>query len=127
MNSFTLHAVGQLASDPELTLGKAKDDTPYVRFSLLGNDYGGKGRDEIVTRVFFVAFGGLAEAIGKNARKGDQLILEAQLRASNRTDEKTGETIYDYSYIVQGFRYGKPGRMRRAQLEARSKAATAGA
>lgn len=78
MNSFTLHAVGQLASDPELTIGKGKDDVPYVRFSLLGNDYGGKGREEIVTRVFFVAFGGLAEAIGKNARKGDQLILEVR-------------------------------------------------
>ena len=116
MNSFTLHAVGQLASDPELTLGKAKDDTPYVRFSLLGNDYGGKGRDEIVTRVFFVAFGALAEAIGKNARKGDQLILDAQIRANNRVDAETGETIYDYSYIVQGFRFGAPGKAKRAEL-----------
>ena len=116
MNSFTLHAVGQLASDPELTIGKGKDDTAYVRFSLLGNDYGGKGRDEIVTRVFFVAFGGLAEAIGKNARKGDQLILEAQIRANNRVDAETGETLYDYSYIVQGFRFGAPGKAKRAEL-----------
>ena len=106
MNSFTLHAVGQLASDPDLNLGKGKEDIPY----------GGKGRDEIVTRVFFVAFGGLAEAIGKNARKGDQLILEAQIRANNRVDAETGETIYDYSYIVQGFRFGAPGKAKRAEL-----------
>ena len=86
MNSFTLHAVGQLASDPELVLGQGKNDTTYVRFSLIGNDYAGKGRDEIVTRVFFVAFGGLAEAIGKNACKGDQLILEAQIRAGAAPD-----------------------------------------
>ncbi len=114
MNSFTLHAVGQLAADPELTLDRG--DTAYVRFSLLGNDYGGKGRDEIVTRIFFVAFGGIAEAIGRNARKGDQLILEAQVRANNRTDAKTGETTYEYSYIVQGFRFGAPGKAKRAEL-----------
>ena len=30
MNSFTLHAVGQLATDPELTLGKGKDDTLFA-------------------------------------------------------------------------------------------------
>src|SRR2546430_11670986 len=86
MNSFTLTAVGNLARDPELA---AKNDTSYARFCLVGNDYAGKGEEgaarEVVTTLWFVAFGPLGEAIARNARKGDQLIVEA------RSEEHTSE------------------------------------
>jgi single-strand DNA-binding protein len=72
MNSFTITAVGNLAKNPELI---AKGDTAYTRFCLIGNDYAGKDEDgaarEIVTSLWFVAFGSLGEAIARNARKGD--------------------------------------------------------
>src|SRR2546429_5450249 len=97
MNSFTLTAVGNLAADPELA---AKNDTSYTRFCLVGNHYAGKGEEgaarEIVTTLWFVAFGPLGEAIARNARKGDQLIVEARVRANNWTD-KQGEKQYDRS------------------------------
>lgn len=113
MNSFTLVAVGNLARDPELAV---KDEITYARLCLIGNDYAGRDEDgvgrEITTSIWFVAFGALGEAIGRNARKGDQLILEAQVRADNWTD-KEGERRYDYSYVVQGFRFGAPGKARR--------------
>src|SRR5579862_5325241 len=118
MNSFTLTAVGNLAKDPEFA---AKGDTTYARICLVGNDYAGKDEQgnarEAVTSLWFVAFDGLGEAIAKNARKGDQLILQAQVRSNNWTD-KEGAKQYDHSFVVQNFRFGAPGRMKREELAA---------
>ncbi len=119
MNSFTLTAVGNLARNPELM---QKGDKSYAKFCLVGSDYAGKDEEgaakEVVTSVWFVAFGPLGESIARNARKGDQLVLEAKVRASNWTDEK-GEKQYDHSFIVQGFRFGAPGKLKREELDAR--------
>jgi single-strand DNA-binding protein len=119
MNSFTVTAVGNLAKNPELTV---KGDTTYTRICLVGNDYAGKDESgnarEVVTSLYFVAFEGLGEAIAKNARKGDQLILQAQIRSNNWTD-KEGEKQYDYSFVVQSFRFGAPGKAKREELARR--------
>ena len=119
MNSFNLTAVGNLAKNPELAV---KGDTTYTRICLVGNDYAGKDEQgnarEAVTSLWFVAFEGLGEAIAKNARKGDQLILQAQVRANNWTD-KEGDKQYDYSFVVQGFRFGAPGKAKREELARR--------
>ena len=100
MNSFTLTAVGNLARNPELV---AKNDSSYARFCLVGNDYAGKDDEgaarEVVTSLWFVAFGAMGEALARNARKGDQLFIEARVRASNWTD-KQGEKQYDHSFII---------------------------
>ena len=118
MNSFTLTAVGNLARNPELV---AKGDTLYTRFCLVGNDYAGRDEEgaarELVTSIWFVAFGVLGEALAKSARKGDQLIVKARVRASNWTD-KQGEKQYDHSFIVEGFRFGAPGKAKREEFEA---------
>lgn len=119
MNSFTLTAVGNLARDPELV---AKSDTSYARFCLVGNDYAGKDEEgaarEVTTSLWFTAFGALGEALARNSRKGDQLIIEGHVRASNWTD-KQGEKQFDHSFIVDGFRLGAPGKVRRGELDAR--------
>lgn len=119
MNSFTLTAVGNLARNPELV---SKGDKSYARFCLVGNDYAGKDEEgaarEVVTSLWFVAFGPMGEAIARNSRKGDQLIVDARVRSSNWTDEQ-GEKQYDHSFIVQGFRFGAPGKAKREELDAR--------
>ncbi len=119
MNSFTVTAVGNLAKNPELA---AKGDTTYTRFCLVGNDYAGKDEQgnsrEAVTTLWFVAFESLGETIARNARKGDQLILEAYIRSNNWTD-KDGEKQYDHSYVVQNFRFGAPGKIKREELARR--------
>jgi single-strand DNA-binding protein len=119
MNSFTLTAIGNLARNPELV---SKGEKSYARLCLVGNDYAGKDEEgaarEVVTSLWFVAFGAMGEAIARNARKGDQLIVEARVRASNWTDEQ-GEKQYDHSFIVQGFRFGAPGKQKREELEAK--------
>lgn len=119
MDSFKLTAVGNLARNPELD---AKGDRSYTRFCLIGNDYAGKEEDgsarEVVTSLWFVAFGPLGESIAKSARKGDQLIVDAKIRANNWTD-KQGEKQYDYSFVVDGFRFGAPGKAKREELEGR--------
>ena len=119
MDSFEVSAIGNLAKDPELV---SKGDTSYTRICLIGNDYAGKTEDgsarEVVTSIWFVAFGSLGEAIAGNARKGDQLILKARIRSNNWTDQQ-GEKQYDYSFVVDGFRFGAPGRVKRDEFEAR--------
>src|ERR1700738_815176 len=118
MNSFTLTAVGQLARTPELG---AKGSTAFTKFCLVGNDYAGRDEEgaarEVVTSLWFVAFGGLGEALAKNARKGDQLMVTARVRSNNWTD-KQGEKQYDHTFVVEGFRFGAPGPAKRAEFEA---------
>lgn len=119
MNSFTLTAIGNLAKDPELAV---KGGTTHAHICLVGNDYAGKDNEgnarEAVTSLYFVAFDGLGEAIAKNARKGDQLIVQAQVRGNTWID-KDGEKHYDHSFVIQGFRFGAPGRAKREELAAR--------
>lgn len=116
MDSFKLTAVGNLAKNPEL---ETRGDRVYTRFCLIGNDYAGKEEDgssrEIVTSLWFVAFGALGETIAHSARKGDQLIVEARIRANNWTD-KQGERQYDHSFVVDGFRFGAPGKAKREEF-----------
>ncbi|HUY84495.1 MAG TPA: single-stranded DNA-binding protein [Steroidobacteraceae bacterium] len=119
MNSFTVTAIGQLAKNPEHA---TKGEVSYTRFCLVGNDYIGKDEAgnarEAVTSLWFTAFDGLGEAIAKNARKGDQLIVQAQVRASNWTD-RDGDKQYDHSFVVQSFKFGAPGKAKREELAAR--------
>ncbi|HEX3848403.1 MAG TPA: single-stranded DNA-binding protein [Steroidobacteraceae bacterium] len=119
MNSFTVFAVGNLARDPE---PGTKGDKSYTRFCLVGNDYAGKDEDgntrEAATSLWFVAFDALGEAIARNARKGDQLIVQAQIQADNWTD-KEGEKRYDYDFVLRQFRFGAPGKLKREELAAK--------
>lgn len=127
MHSFSVTAVGNLANNPELA---TKGDTTYTRICLVGNDYAGKDEHgnvrELVTSLWFVAFESLGETIAKNARKGDQLIIQAQIRSNNWTD-KDGEKQYDHSFIVRTFRFGAPGRAKREELASRRDDRTMGA
>jgi single-strand DNA-binding protein len=120
MYSFNLTAVGNLANNPELAV---KGDTTYTKFCLVGNDYAGKDEQgnarESVTSLWFVAFDSLGEVIAKNVRKGDQLIVEAQVRSNNWTDSE-GEQHFDHSFIVQSFRFGAPGKAKREELARRA-------
>ncbi len=127
MNSFTVTAIGQLAKNPELAV---KGDVSYARFCLVGNDYVGKDEAgharESATSVWFTAFEALGEVIAKNARKGDQLIVQAHMRANNWTDRE-GEKQYDHSFIVQSFKFGAPGKTKREELAARREERDSGA
>lgn len=119
MNSFSLIAVGNLASDPELAAGH---DVSYARLCLIGNDCAdnddaGSVRD-VTTSLWFTAFGALAETLAQRARKGDQLVLEAHVRGSNWTD-KHGELQYDHAFIIDGFRLGATGKARRTAPDVR--------
>lgn len=113
MNTFSLTAVGNLTRNPELTI---KGDLTYAKFCLIGNDISGKSEHgearEIATSIWFTAYGQMGETLARTARKGDQLIVEAQVLADNWTD-KDGARHYDYQFVVQGFRFGAPGMTRR--------------
>lgn len=120
MNSFTLRAVANLACNPERI---AKGDTHYIRFQLVGNDFagrngGGRAR-EVITSLWFVAFGALGEALSQNARKGDQLIVDAVLQPDDWT-ANTADQHPNHGFVLTDFRFGAPGYARRGELEHRA-------
>jgi len=121
MKSFKVMAVGNLANDPEVTV---KGDKSYTRFCLIGNDYAGRDEEgnakDVATSVYFVAFNGMGDAIGR-CRKGDQLLIEGHIQANNWTD-KEGGRHFDHSFIVDGFRYGAKGRLSREEDSAEDNA-----
>ena len=106
MNSFRLTAIGQLARNPELSI---KGEITFARFCLVGDDEVSDGEEdgprEVVTSLWFFAFGDIASTIAQNAGKGDQLILEARVVANNWTD-KGGERQHGHTFIVTGFKFG---------------------
>jgi single-strand DNA-binding protein len=107
VNSFRLTAVGCLAHNPELS---TKGEITCARFCLVGYDYVSDGEKddgprEVVTILWFFAYGAIASTIAPNARKGDQLILEARVVANHWTD-KGGERQYGHSFIVTGVKFG---------------------
>jgi single-strand DNA-binding protein len=116
MNSFTILAIGNLARNPELV---AKGDTIRTRICLVGNDYLGRDEEgearEVITSLWFTAFGPLGEGLTKNCLKGDQLIIEARVQGNTWTD-KDQKIHYDHSFVVTGFRFGAPGRGTRELL-----------
>src|ERR1700761_471402 len=113
MKCFKLIAVGNLARNPEPV---TKGDTLYTRFCLVGNDFNGRDDEgearEVITSLWFTAFGHQGEVIAKNALKGDQLIVEAYVRANNWID-KQGAKQYDHDFVVDSFRFGAPGPAKR--------------
>jgi len=113
MNSFTLVAVGSLVRDPESVSRGAKS---FTRFCLTGTDVVGKDEGggqprEVVSSVCFAAFGAIGEVIARHSKKGDQLIIEARL--STHVDKQSERT--EHTFIVQGFRFGCPGRTKREE------------
>ena len=119
MNSFSVVAIGNLAKNPEL---ESNGSLSFTRFCLIADDYAGKDDDgstrEITTSLWFVAFGSIAETIASKALRGDQLIVQAKIRANNWTDDQ-GAMQYDYSFVVDGFRFGAPGKLKREEFEER--------
>jgi single-stranded DNA-binding protein len=106
MNSFTLWAVGELARNPESV---PNDDIAVTRFCVVGCDSAGGSdvavRLAVVTSLWFYAFGDIAVSLLKNARKGDQLIVEARPSAECKI-EKDGSRLQEVDFFVTGFRYG---------------------
>src|ERR1700744_5790204 len=97
MNSFRLTVVGQLARNPELSI---KGAITFARFCLVGDDEVSDGEEdgprEVVTSLWFFAFGEIASTIAHNAEKGHHLFLEAGGVGSSWRG-KGGERRYGYS------------------------------
>lgn len=114
---------GRLAKAPALTRPNGRS---VCKFTLLRNEYAGKAesgeaRDERVVSIPFVAFGSHAEAIAAHAMEGDQLIIEARVD-NNNYEAQGGEKRYDYNFIVNGFDFGAPGKLKREHLSRQAQA-----
>ena len=60
----------------------------------------------------------LAKILVDNVRKGDQLFLDGYME-NNHWIDNNDRKHYDFSFIIQGFKFGAPGKIKRAELAAR--------
>jgi single-stranded DNA-binding protein len=100
-------AVGNLARTPELS---TKGNVIFARFCLVRNDKVDLPQEE-GTNLWFLAYGAIATAIARGARRGDQLILEARVIGTHWIDKHGGKQ-YCNVFIVTGFRFGARGATR---------------
>ena len=111
LNSFTITAIGNVGKDLELV---GEGERAFTKISLIGNDrFGDK---ESATSLQFTAFGTLAEILVRHVRKGDQLFLEGYVKNNTWVDLKE-QRHYDNSFIISGFKFGAPGKIKRAEIE----------
>ncbi|WP_281661187.1 single-stranded DNA-binding protein [Microvirgula aerodenitrificans] len=108
--------IGNLARAVAVT---GTGDRAVARFTLIANEYAGKDKETGKTRersvaIQFTAFRSKAEAIAKNAMRGDQLIVD--YRVENNEYEKAGEIVYGYNFILEDFVFGAPGKEKREQF-----------
>jgi hypothetical protein len=93
MNSFRLTAVGQLARNPELSI---KSEITFARFCLIGDDEVSDGEEdgprEVVTSLWFFAFGDIASTFAHNAGKGDQTQRRDPSAARTKAKQRTRST-----------------------------------
>lgn len=109
INSF--HFDGRLTETPTLEQPKDKKLTSFVL--IQNKKYGDK---EWTVRVRFTAFEGIAETITKHCLVGDQLMINAELRNNDYTDQDD-KKHYDMDFLVVDFSFGAPGPAKRKQLE----------
>lgn len=113
VNVFT----GNLAKAPTVN---GSGDRAVARFTLITNEYAGRDeagqvRERSVS-LQFTAFRAKAEAIARNAMRGDQLIVN--YRIENNNYDKNGETVYGYNFVVEDFDFGAPGKEKREHFKA---------
>lgn len=104
---------GRMARDPKLL------DSGVCYVTLIRNEYAGRdahgGAKERTVAVSFTAFGGLAQALGRNARKGDQLVVRYRL-VNNEREREPGKVDREFSFVLEEFEFGAPGELKRNQL-----------
>jgi len=103
MNDMNICVIkGFLTRDAELK--QSKDNKYYVKFSIANNYDYGKERSNKVNFFNCLAFGQLAEIIGKNFKKGHGILVSGRLSQESWQDE-TGKKHNNISIMVDSFNF----------------------
>ena len=89
MNINKLLLTGNLVADPELT--ETKNGKSLVKVALANNDSfltESGDRETLTSFVDLQRWGKSAEALAKNAKKGQELFIEGQVRQERWTDKQ---------------------------------------
>lgn len=109
---------GRATDSPQI---ETRGDTKYTRLRLIRNEYigsdGAGGRKEREVSIQFTAFAKMAEALARNVKTGDQLIIHASVSNNNYT--KDNVKIFGFNFEVIQFEFGAPGAVKRKILAER--------
>lgn len=110
-----LYFEGRIAKQPKLLDNPGKKAVCYITLihdEYAGHDEGGPRERQVALPITF--FAGQAKAIATHAKVGDQLFV--QCRVENNERERNGVTEYGFSFIVEEFKFGAPGQLKREEL-----------
>ncbi len=102
---------GRLCADPEVKYSAKGTAVVNVRLAvdtLLGKDKETGERRKETCFIGGVAFGGLAETIGKFFKKGDPILIEGRLRYRTWEDEE-GNKKSKHDVLVSSFSFVSSG------------------
>lgn len=92
MDTNIVVLTGNMTRDPET---RAAGNTTVCNFSIgVNKSYTKKGSGEKVEKCSFIdvcCFGGTADYIGKNAKKGTKVIVQGELVQDQWTDKESGQ------------------------------------
>jgi len=106
MNVNKVQIVGRVTSQIEVK--QPKEDFKVANFSIASNRTWKNGNGEKQEETEFhniVAFGKIAETIGKYVIKGQELYVEGRLKTRNW--EKDGQKFYRTEIIAENFQFGQ--------------------
>lgn len=107
--------VGRVAKAPNFRDGGKQ---PVCYMTLIRTEYAGRDENEEAKErqvaIEFTAFGKTASNISSHVYVGDQIVVKYALQSNSF--EKEGETIYTTSFVISGFEFGAPGKIKREEL-----------
>lgn len=101
MNSINI--VGRLTRDPEMSV--VGDGVERVRFTVASDRYIGKDKDNETDFFNCSLVGKRAAAIKEYFKKGDQIIIQGEMRSYKGNKEDTKDTTY-WNVNVDKFAFG---------------------
>jgi single-strand DNA-binding protein len=105
LNQATI--IGNLTRDPELRA--LPDGTKVASFSMATNkSYKNKEGVKVESVEFhnIVAWGKAGELIAQYMKKGNQLMVQGELRTTSWDDKETGKKMYKTEINVRDFQFG---------------------
>lgn len=99
MNQVNL--IGNIVRDFEVSY---YEKGVFVQFHIAINDYNYKAKESVPSFIEVIAFGGLAETLAKNLKKGNRIAIQGRLNQSTYLN-KEEKKISKVKVIAEHFQF----------------------
>mgnify|MGYP001004162778 CR=1 FL=1 len=90
---------GRFTADPEIRY--TQNNKPVARFNLAVDRYNGENNEDTADFIPCIAWGNIAEFVGKCFFKGKKAVVKGNLRTFSWTDQNSGQVRYGWEVVVE--------------------------